>query len=204
MKIDVKLGLVLVVASQVLLLGWCGTHKYLNFLKPEQKYTSGIMTLTKWQHIVDSDPKIGSNLPSTTLIDSNGASLPTASTNKPMAFLFVSSCATCIANKMTLWDAVQRAHPNSECLVVPMDADIPKVRKFQQENNVFCRVITDGKTSLTTSCNPYFKPRVYLFDGYHKLQYIQSANVSTEVAIAEVGHLLNTHSVGTQQKVAEK
>lgn len=127
------------------------------------------------------------------LTDSNGARLSTINTNKPIAILFVSSCSTCIAQKVTELEKIQVLHPDIECLVVPMDADIPKVLNYKRFHNMQSRVIVDEKQELTNDCNPYFKPRVYLFDKHHKLKYIQSPNTSTIVAIKDIDSILSNN-----------
>lgn len=152
-----------------------------------------VPSLDSWRQVAARDPKIGESLASFKLRDINNKEIRISGLNKPFGVLFIEECATCAASdSVHPWNLLQIAHPNASLMVatknpIQNQADI---RKYLRDNRLSVQFIGQGHESLERFCNTFFRPRVALFDGQGRLNYLQPPSVSSEAAIKVVSGAL--------------
>jgi hypothetical protein len=181
--------LLTVVAAQIAAILWIGGNgafgaliRRFYQLTPQPQ----VMSQQEWEQILAWDPKLGTPVPSVVLKDSDGNPLKLGTANRSGGLFLINACKQCVANHLARWDQYQKSHPELDLYVVPVMNDREAVRSFKRDHQLDVRFVAQGNDELIDKCNPFFLPRVYLFDRAGRFTYIQPPDVSTGSALAHV------------------
>jgi hypothetical protein len=175
-----------VVATQVVIIGWLAYQgAYASLVNRFRPSSSEATNLQEEQRILARDPKLGTELPVEQLRDSDGRSIADASSGKSIGILFLSDCTECAADDyLGHWDKIQKSHPELRLYVVSSVNNVQRMREFVTKHKLHVRFVVQGSEDLIRVCNPFFLPRIYLFDRNKRLSYVQPSSTSIGSALS--------------------
>lgn len=92
---------------------------------------------------------------------------------KPTFFVFIGSCAGCVAVDAKKWQEAATQHPQASLVLVSRDTQAA-VMAFAQEFEITAPMLADTDGALAKAFNATWVPRAYYFDGRGKLAWLQT------------------------------
>ena len=151
--------------------------------------SQAVMPIQDWKNLANRDPKPGSDLPQITYIDDEGHHGVIGESGKSGGLFFIASCTECVAPELERWNEIHKTHPKTDFYVIPAVQDVDIIQNFKKKHHISLRFVVEDNNTLSEACNPYFMPRIYLFNEKGQFVFIQSPAVSTQETLNQVGKM---------------